>query len=389
MEKEEVKDEKPKVDKPKKSKKKAIIITIIVLVVIIAAGVGGFFLYRYLELQKPIEQEWGETYYTYLSKEKGFKEDIGFSEGMENTKVQFVQLENEEDPVMIVSYTKNNENYNNIYKIADDNTISFIEGNEQTSLEWLYNIEKKEYDLYLHNADETNDTYISVEDNFNIGKKNQGLTTYIIPKGEETSQATTDGKTITISKFDETFIKLEVEESSKVDFDVFDNFNTKEAIENAINGYKTKDEVITDEVKQNVANKEEELKEKQEEMENAKEELEKQEEEKRKAEEEAKKQEEAKNSLKVGNYTIKYGTYVGIAHTYGPGETEETKMQITINPNGTLTQSGGFSGGSSTISYKVQGNSIIGENNMPLEVTGNNQFTLGVAEGVEFTYQGN
>ena len=282
MEKEEVKDKKAKEEKPKKSKKKAIIITIIVLVVLIALGVGGFFLYKYLELKAPLESEWGETYYSYLKEGTiegtKTKEDIGFTDGMENTKIKFAEVENEENPVMIVSYNKEDETYNNIYKIEEGN-VSHTKIEEASDIELLYSIEEKLYHLYVHTETETEDKYEPVSNV--ISESEEGLPEYTITKGEETSQETATGDTITISKYDETFIKPEVEESTAVDFNTdFSEEDMKDAMQNAVNGYKQEDEIVTDEVKQEVTNKEEELTNKKEEMQTAKEELERLEEEK-------------------------------------------------------------------------------------------------------------
>ena len=53
-------------EKTKKSHKKPVIITIIVLLVLIALAVGGYFVYQQIELNKPLETAWGDTYYAYL-----------------------------------------------------------------------------------------------------------------------------------------------------------------------------------------------------------------------------------------------------------------------------------------------------------------------------------
>lgn len=283
--KKETKDDKKEEnkEKPKKSKKKAIIITIIVLVVIIAAGVGGYFLYKYLELKAPLESEWGETYYSYLKEGTiegtKSKEDIGFTDGMENTKIEFAEVENEENPVMIVSYDKEDETYNNIYKIEEGN-VSYTKVAEPSDIELLYSIEEKLYHLYAHTENDTQDKYEPVSNIINPNEEEK-LPEYTITKGEETSQETATGDTITISKYDETFIKPEVEENTKVDFNTnLSEEDMKDAMQNAVNGYKPQDEIVTDKVKEEVTNKEEELTNKKEEMQTAKEELERLEEEK-------------------------------------------------------------------------------------------------------------
>lgn len=285
-EKKETKDDKKEKnkEKPKKSKKKAIIITIIVLVVIIAAGVGGYFLYKYLELKAPLESKWGETYYSYLKEGTiegtKTKEDIGFIDGMENTKIEFAEVENEENPVMIVSYDKENETYNNIYQIEEGN-VTYTKIAEPSDIELLYSIEEKSYHLYAHTENDTQDKYEPVSNIINSNSEEEKFPEYTIEKGEEISQETATGDKITISKYDETFIKPEVEESTKVDFNTnLSEEEMKNAMQNALDGYKPQDEIVTEEVKQEVTNKEEELTNKREEMQTAKEELERIEEEK-------------------------------------------------------------------------------------------------------------
>lgn len=269
-------------EKTKKSKKKAIII-VIVLVVLIVAGVGGFFLYKYIELKAPLESEWGETYYSYLKEGTiegtKSKEDIGFADGMENTKIEFAEIENEENPVMIVSYNKEDETYNNIYKIEEGN-VTYTKIEEPSDIELLYSIEEKLYRLYAHIENETQDKYEPVSNIINPNEEEK-LPEYTITKGEETTQETSTGDTITISKYDETFIRPEVEKSTVVDFNTnLSEEDMKDAMQNAVNGYKPQDEIVTEEVKEEITNKEEELTNKKEEMQTAKEELERLEEEK-------------------------------------------------------------------------------------------------------------
>ena len=152
---------------------------------------------------------------------------------------------------------------------------------------------------------------------------------YTIKDDDKTTVETVDGEEISIDKFDETFIKPDIEDTS-IDFD----FNLieeklKEAIENLVNDYKNNDQIITDEVKEAVTEKETEITNKQEEMEKAKDEVEK-----KKAEEEAKRkaEEEAKKGFKVGNHRLKYGTYKSDVYIM------DSSMYgtITLNQDGTF-----------------------------------------------------
>jgi len=73
----------------------------------------------------------------------------------------------------------------------------------------------------------------------------------------------------------------------------------KNNITNGVDGYKTQDEIVSEEVKSATENKVNEVETTKQKIETAKTEI--------KAEEERKAAEEAAKGLKVGNYTIKYG----------------------------------------------------------------------------------
>ena len=295
--------------KEKKSKKGLIIALVIIILVLIGASIGGYFLYKKYQLEKPLETAWGQTYYTYLKSvaESGNTEKI--NELNNGTKLNFYDIEDIEEPVMILSYEKEDEEYSNIYFI-ENGAVNSRTYDFPTDIEMLYSIEEKEYNWYVTYNESKETEYIPVQNEINksTGEKidEESLPKeYTIKNDEKTTVETVDGEELSIDKFDETFIKPDIVDNS-IDF----NFNLveeklKEAIENLVNEYKNKDQIVTEEVKQTVTEKETEITNKQEEMENAKEEVEKKEAEeaKRKAEEEAKK------GFKVGSHRLQYGTY--------------------------------------------------------------------------------
>ena len=99
------------------------------------------------------------------------------------------------------------------------------------------------------------------------------------------------------------------------------------------------------------------------------------------------------NVLQVGEYTLKYGTYIGYAGNSdipNLNYTETAEIIIEINEDGTLTQSGGFDNTPEyTTSYTINNDTIISSNGMPLRVTANDEFTMEVAQGVDFKYKEN
>ena len=389
-------------EKTKKSHKKPVIITIIVLLVLIALAVGGYFVYQQIELNKPLETAWGDTYYAYLKEIQKQPAKLGFSLDGESQdmKLQFYQMEENTDPVMGISYTGSNNSYSNFYYIKDGK-VSFIGFTNVVGIELLYNIEEEKYGWYVHTKYEGQETYRLLENFDDDGSTSKY---YTMKENEATMVETEDGETLSISKFDEMFIKPEVNESIEINFNLnMTEKELKDAIEEAIEGYKTKEDIETEEVKNQVTSKEEELNNKKKEMEEAKEAVEKKEEEeaaKKAAEEAAKKaEEEASKVIQAGKYTLKYGKYTGT--DYAATDDRDSKMEVTIilNSNGTYTKTdkivatGKYESMSGT--FKISSNSGFGDN-MILTlsdggmyiVSGNNQFSLAAGSGAIFKFQG-
>ena len=335
--KENKKPEATSVKKEKKSKK-GLIITLIVIIILVVIGILAFVGWQYFNNNKTVGTTWGDTYYAYLRKASSNKEtrntDLGLADGTQNVELEFIDIEEEEEPVMVISYEKDDENYSNIYYIKDDGTVYELTYSFPTDIEMLYSIEEKEYNWYLVSKEENVAEYTPIQNKIikSEGKEveeDELPNEYTIKDDDKTTVETVDGEEISIDKFDETFIKPDIEDTS-IDFD----FNLieeklKEAIENLVNDYKNNDQIITDEVKEAVTEKETEITNKQEEMEKAKDEVEK-----KKAEEEAKRkaEEEAKKGFKVGNHRLKYGTYKSDVYIM------DSSMYgtITLNQDGTF-----------------------------------------------------
>lgn len=291
--------------------------------------------------------------------------------------IQFCDIEENEAPAMIMTYTKDGTEYVNTYKISNDNKVINVAYKEPSTVEFLYNIELQQYIWYVHIQTGNQDSYKPISSGFKDLEADNSVTEnvttntnsanvsndanvsnlsnvtnsinvasndvtkveitpeYTFEKDEATTVETVDGETLSISKFDETFVKPDTDVIQKIDFDInsMDEKVIKDVVTATVEGYKTEEQIVTDEVKSNVEEKVTEVQNKQEEIKTAQEEIAKKEEEERKAEEARKAAEEAAKGLKVGNCTLKYGTYKFEMSSMTP----PLSATLVLNQNGTFT----------------------------------------------------
>lgn len=305
------------------------------------------------------------------------EKNMVFSQIWKTLGIQFCDIEENETPAMVMTYTKYGVDYVNTYKISNDNKVINVAYKEPSTVEFLYNIELQQYIWYVHIQTGNQDSYKPISSGFedleadnsvtenvtsntnsanvsndvnvsNISNVTNAINVatddvtkvevtpeYTFEKDEATTVETVDGETLSISKFDETFVKPETEVSQKVDFDInsMDEKVIKDAVTSTVSGYKTEEQIVTEDVKSNVEEKVTEIQNKQEEIKTAQEEKAKKEEEERKAEEARKAAEEAAKGLKVGNCTLKYGTYKFEMSSMTP----PLSATLVLNQNGTFT----------------------------------------------------
>ncbi len=300
----------------KKNNKKIIIIVVIIIFVLALLGVGGFFVYNWwqsiptskdgIEEEAKISEVWGETYFTYLKKAK--KDDnfnaIGLRDTMESAKIKFIEVDSVKDPIMEISYTKNKKEYSNIYYIKDEkvNALTF---SEPITIDMLYNIEDEEYGYYLHNKDEKEDNYLSLEKHLKdvLDGKSTSIREYeyTFKEDDVTKVTKEDGKEVTLSKFDETFVEAETEKGK--DFGAnLKNSALKDLIQEIIDEFKPKKEIVNEDTKNDVEEKVTEVKTKKDEIK----EIEKVKEQKLKNNEVIYED----NQVLYGDKSLKYGTYI-------------------------------------------------------------------------------
>lgn len=300
-------------EKTKKSKTtKIIIILVSVLAVIIAFTIGGYFAYKYSQDNKTVGTEWGDLYYSYLKSVKEADEEkikeAGLSKDIESADIRFVQVKKEDNPKMILTYEKDNEQYTNIYFITEEQQVSVITYNHPTTLKLLYNRESNEYLWYLYSKENDENMYKSLDkilkevNTSEISNSEEAESTYADYTFKDSEMKSNldvaEGEKPTISKFDQIFIEVEVidDNTFKISF-VDDDKELKQVLIKIVGDYKTKEEIITEEVKKETENGEKILEEKAElikeiEQKEAEEKAKAEEEARKKAEEEAKKKAE-------------------------------------------------------------------------------------------------
>lgn len=255
-------------------KTKIIIISVSILAVIALIVVIGFVV-RNMMLNESVGSTWGDTYYAYLKEVKTSEDKIkyGFEQEMNNVSVEFVQADEDKNPVMVISYQKENNEYSNIY-YADAEGMSFSKSDSPSSVEYLYNIESSEYGWYEHVKSDGMHTYQSID---NLTDSLIGNTTETLEVAFDEDSFVRNEENMNVSDFDKVFVEIDISNEGKFDVDFSsDDMDFRDTITNAVNDYRPDEELTTDEIKQNVTNRVEEInkvideQKKQEELEKAK-----------------------------------------------------------------------------------------------------------------------
>lgn len=400
----------------KKKKVRIIVLIIAIIIVFIGAGIGGYFIYKHnKEENEPIESSWANTYYEYIKEVKDKQTDNSNANGVErniveddqnnrvmkkienNSEIKFINVDEIEDPVMVVEYKDNDKTYSDIYYIQNNLVYCKIE-NEPTTMKYFYNMITNDYDWYGYSEQNDITNYTRVESIISP-KEGEGLTEeqtgkYSINNTEKIETTDINGNNISIPKVDTIFVDTGVDVNKIQYNDNIDDKQLKDELRDESNQYKTNEDLTDNTVKNAVENKVNEVKEKQTQIENAKAEVEQkriedqkkaEEEARKKAEEEAKKkaEEEAKSSFKVGKYTAKYGKYV--CHIYD--DPSAIFEYYTFNPDGTCVYENYKTKEKSTGTFKV-GNVQMGQDASTIEYVPGVQITT-PKMSTEFAIGGN
>lgn len=318
MEKEVKKEEKEVKNENNKETKKnnnriiklIILISMFSLVFLMIAIIAIILIIRHINFKKPIKQVWGETYYEYL---KDYEKNNSTTSASTNIKepkkykLHFYDVKALQEPVMVSNYEYNKENYVNVYYIKNGK-VTCVKYLSPARVELLYNIEKQEYNYYLVNKGDSVYFYQELGNKILSGDPNSGVTEESITINENDARTVTDvnGNDLSIDKYDETFIKPEVNDEG-ISFEIGqDERKLKQSIADEAEDFEDVKEITENkELSQYVKEKLDEVAKKQKELDDAALEVQK----KKEEEEKKKALEEAKKRLKVGDYTITYGTY--------------------------------------------------------------------------------
>jgi len=317
--------EKPVIANTNKEKKnRNFIIGFVVVLLIAGLVIGGFYLKQYLDEAKPVEEAWGQTYYVYLKEveEEGKEKEAGIPEKMEDARITFYEVSNLDDPIMVLDYQVEDETYSNIYYIEKEK-VNALTYQEPTEVELLYNIDTKKYDYYTHTSGENKDSYQSISNQIEAVSKNtednddsnqiEETPEYVFTKDDVETITDENGNSISVSKFDTTFIKVELDHKNSVDYkNDFTEKELKDLINEGTKSFQSQKDIINKEVEKDIEKQVQEVTKKQEQIQKIK--------------------EEVKNKgFQVGDHYLKYGKY--------KSSQEEFSISggyYTLNPDGTF-----------------------------------------------------
>ena len=249
------------------NKKKIIVIVGSVILILVVGIIVTLLLSNKKEVKTKkvdkIKSSWGNIYYTYLKdiKKNDKYDKAGLSKDLDDGEVRFYDIDNIDDPVMGIEYEVEDKDYLNIYYI-NNKKVDVIIYKEPTDIDYYYNIQEDKYDYYTNTIKDDANNYISVKDQINskLDSNSDDVKVYTFKDSEVDSVKDSDGKDISLTKFDETFIKID-DDIKKIDFNIsMSDKKLKNMINSSIDNYNKSREILTDEVKESVDKKKEEIK---------------------------------------------------------------------------------------------------------------------------------
>lgn len=287
------KKNKKKKDGSKKSSKKIIKIIVIILFVLALVVVGGVLGWQWYQSSRSTGSSWGDIYYEFIKESR--KEEDNKANIPNGSTIEFIQVSDIDDPVMVVQYEEKEEDYSDLYYINKDKVENVI-SMPSSDVELLYHIENKDYQWYVHTTENEKEDYVPVVDAvFPDDAKDENHYTFDVD--ESIRVETVDGEEISLPKVDSIFIKPDIE-INEIEYSTeLSDGKLKDAMIEGVEEYQSIKDITTDDVKEEVKKEEEKIEVKLEEIKKATEEVEK------------KKEEEA-IKLTSSNVTEKIGTHL-------------------------------------------------------------------------------
>ncbi len=258
----------------------------VVIVIVLLAILGGAIYFAYTKYFKDgnnsflsgttTKTEWGDKYLVYLNSAKAQTDkkaranEYGIPENAEELKIKFVEVPGLTDPIMVLNYVLDGKEYALIYYINKEGKVSLVTYNEATNVEYLYNIEAKTYSWYIHSTSAGTHKYTLLEKAItDLSVLNQDTNTQNVDSTNTTPTTTAE---VTVdyaftesemsTKYNDTFIKPEIENSKGTDIDLDSEDDLKNTVDSAIDDYKPSDELLKEEEKKEVEEKAKEIEEK-------------------------------------------------------------------------------------------------------------------------------
>ena len=313
--------------------KKVVLSVALVLILLITSGCGN--------KDKKLSTTWGDTYYVYLKdiKDNNKYKDAGLPSDLKSVKVSFVSVGDIKDPVMTITYDKDNKEYSNIYYINDEK-VDAIVYNEPTSIELLYNIDSDTYNYYSNTVSDSDNYYKNLSDQIK-SKTNKDsskaviVEEYIINSNDKEEVTDSSGNSISLTKFESTFIKVDTPDNSFEFNKSIVEDELRKLVDKSTNLYEDIAKTIKAN-KENVERLKNELKEKEERIKSIKEEKSKEEVKETNNDTSTKEVTSSDNTevsgIKLDGYTINYGKYVG--------EDASEGIILVLNKDGSCTYDG-------------------------------------------------
>lgn len=221
-----------KMDNKNKLKKYMIILGVILLIIL--GGVMGF---KYIKKEK-FAEDWLNTYYQYLKENK----DSNLIE-KNKPKLKFIEVEEQDKPVMVITYQKDGEDYTNVYMIKNKSVKAMIL-DQPAKVGVFYEVEASKYKYFIINEENVNVAYTSLDKQLERLKDQESMELkpdYTFFKDEE--------------KIEDALIKVDVDEIGYITYDIsLNRKDLKIVLEDARDNFKPLEEIIPSDIKKEIEN---------------------------------------------------------------------------------------------------------------------------------------